>query len=115
MNPQLLPCLMLALILLNKEAVKKVISEIKPDVIVHCAAWMAVDMAEDDENFCVEFYKQYGLATKITPVTAEEYDLSKAVRLSNSRLDRSKLSENGFEPLPTWKDAVKRYLEEAKL
>ena len=66
-------------------------------------------------DFCVEFYKQYGLATKVTPVTTEEYGLSKAARPSNSRLDKSKLVENGFEPLPTWQDAVRRYLEEAKL
>ena len=66
-------------------------------------------------DFCVEFYKQYSLTTKVTPVTTEEYGLSKAARPSNSRLDKSKLVENGFEPLPTWQDAVKRYLEEAKL
>lgn len=66
-------------------------------------------------DFCVEFYKQYGLTTKVTPVTTEEYGLSKAARPSNSRLDKRKLVENGFEPLPTWQDAVRRYLEEAKL
>lgn len=66
-------------------------------------------------DFCVEFYKQYGLTTKVTPVTTEEYGLSKAARPSNSRLDKSKLVENGFEPLPTWQDAVKRYLGEVKL
>jgi len=66
-------------------------------------------------DFCVEFYKQYGLTTKVTPVTTEEYGLSKAARPSNSRLDKSKLVENGFEPLPTWQDAVKRYLIEANL
>ena len=66
-------------------------------------------------DFCLEFYKQYGLATKVTPVTTEEYGLSKAARPSNSRLDKSKLVENGFKPLPTWQDAVRRYLEEANL
>ena len=66
-------------------------------------------------DFCVEFYKQYGLTTKVTPLTTEEYGLSKAARPSNSRLDKSKLVENGFEPLPTWQDAVRRYLEEARL
>ena len=66
-------------------------------------------------DFCVEFYKQYGLTTKVTPVTTEEYGLSKAARPVNSRLDKSKLIENGFKPLPTWQDAVRRYLEEAKL
>lgn len=66
-------------------------------------------------DFCVEFYKQYGLATKVIPVTTEEFGLSKAARPENSRLDKSKLTANGFEPLPDWKDAVRRYLEEAEL
>lgn len=66
-------------------------------------------------DFCVEFYKQYGLKTKVTPVTTEEYGLSKAARPFNSRLDKKKLVENGFTPLPTWQDAVSRYLKEAQL
>lgn len=66
-------------------------------------------------DFCVEFYKQYGLSTKVTSVTTEEYGLSKAARPVNSRLDKSKLVENGFEPLPTWQDAVRRYLKEVEL
>lgn len=66
-------------------------------------------------NFCVEFYRQYGLKTKVTPVTTEEYGLSKAARPFNSRLDKKKLVENGFTPLPTWQDAVSRYLKEAQL
>ena len=66
-------------------------------------------------DFCVEFYKQYGLNTKVVPVTTEEYGLSKAARPFNSRLDKSKLVESGFIPLPDWKDAVRRYLAQAKL
>lgn len=66
-------------------------------------------------DFCVEIFKQYGLATKVVPVTTEEYGLSKAARPFNSRLDKSKLEANGFKPLPDWKDAVKRYLKEARL
>lgn len=66
-------------------------------------------------DFCCEFYKQYGLKTRIIPVTTEEYGLSKAARPFNSRLDKSKLVENGFDPLPDWKDAVRRYLLEAQL
>lgn len=66
-------------------------------------------------DFCVEFYKQYGLTTKVIPVTTEEYGMSKAARPANSRLDKRKLVEAGFEPLPTWQNAVRRYLEEAKL
>ena len=48
----------------------------------------------------------------VVPVTTEEYGISKAARPFNSRLDRSKLAENGFEPLPDWKDALSRYLKE---
>ena len=66
-------------------------------------------------DFCCEFYRQYGLDTKVIPVTTEEYGLSKAARPENSRLDKSKLIEVGFKPLPDWKDAVRRYLAEAKL
>ena len=63
-------------------------------------------------DFCVEFYKQYGLSTKVVPVTTQEYGLSKASRPFNSRLDRTKLVEAGFAPLPTWQDALSRYLKE---
>ena len=66
-------------------------------------------------DFCVEFYKQYGLNTIVIPVTTAEYGLSVAARPFNSRLDKSKLVENGFQPLPTWQDAVSRYLKEAAL
>lgn len=66
-------------------------------------------------DFCVEFYKQYGLDTKVIPVSTEEYGLSIAKRPGNSRLEKSKLTESGFKPLPVWQDAVKRYLRDAKL
>ena len=66
-------------------------------------------------DFCCEIYRQYGLDTKVIPVTTAEYGLSKAARPFNSRLDKSKLVEAGFKPLPDWKDAVRRYLAEAKL
>lgn len=66
-------------------------------------------------DFCCEFYRQYGLDTKVIPVTTAEYGLSKAARPANSRLDKSKLEEAGFTPLPDWKDAVRRYLAEAQL
>ncbi len=66
-------------------------------------------------DFCCEIYKQYGLDTKVIPVSTAEYGMSKAARPFNSRLDKSKLIEEGFESLPDWRDAVKRYLEEAKL
>ena len=63
-------------------------------------------------DFTKEIYSQAGLSTKVTPVTTEEYGLSKAARPVNSRLDKSKLKEAGFTPLPDWKDALGRYLAE---
>lgn len=66
-------------------------------------------------DFCCEFYKQYGLTTKVIPVTTAEYGLSVAARPFNSRLEKKKLVEAGFDPLPTWQDAVSRYLKEAEL
>ena len=66
-------------------------------------------------DFCVEIYKQYGLSTKVVPVTTAEYGISVAARPFNSRLDKSKLVTAGFKPLPDWKDAIARYLKEANL
>lgn len=58
-------------------------------------------------------HKEYGPdALTVTPVTTAEYGVSKAVRPFNSRLDKSKLAEAGFTPLPTWQDALRRYLQE---
>ena len=203
----------------DKEAVEKVLTEIKPDVVVHCAAWTAVDLAEDDDKvekvrkvnvtgtenialackkldckmvylstdyvfdgmgtepwkpdcktykplnvygetklggelavsenlekyFIVRIAWVFGVNGKnfnkggyiswydftkeifrqaveqghteyakveVKPVTTAEYGASKAKRPFNSRLDKSKLVENGFKPLPTWQDALGRYLKE---
>ena len=63
-------------------------------------------------DFACEIFKQSGYNTNVVPVTTEEYGISKAKRPFNSRLDKSKLLENGFEPLPTWQNALKRYLKE---
>ena len=62
-------------------------------------------------DFTCEIYRQAGYSTKVLPVTTAEYGLSKAARPFNSRLDRSKLSRNGFTPLPDWKDALARYIK----
>lgn len=62
-------------------------------------------------DFAKEIFRQANRKVTVTPVTTAEYGLSKAVRPFNSRLDKSKLITNGFEPLPTWQDALQRYLE----
>ena len=91
-------------------------------------ARLLVDMAETEKygyyhatneggyiswyGFAKEIFKQAGYSTKVVPVTTKECGVSKAKRPFNSRLDKSKLTENGFEPLPTWQDALNRYLME---
>ena len=63
-------------------------------------------------EFACEIFRQAGLPVQVDAVTTAEYGASKAARPSNSRLDKSKLAENGFTPLPDWKDALSRYLKE---
>ncbi len=63
-------------------------------------------------EFAEEIMRQAGRRTRIVPVTTAEYGISKARRPYNSRLDKSKLEEEGFGRLPDWKDALGRYLEE---
>ena len=63
-------------------------------------------------DFACEIFKQAGYKTKVNPVTTEEYGVSKARRPFNSRLNKTKLVDNGFTPLPDWKDALNRYLKE---
>ena len=93
-------------------------------------ARLLVDMAESEKygyyhatneggyiswyDFACEIFRQAGYATKVIPVTTAEYGLSKAKRPLNSRLDKRKLVEAGFMPLPDWKDALGRYLEEPR-
>ena len=113
------------------DAVRVVNDQIGTPTYTYDLARLLVDMAETEKygyyhatneggyiswyDFCCEFFRQYGLTTKVIPVTTAEYGMSKAARPFNSRLDKSKLIEAGFKPLPAWKDAVKRYLQEAKL
>lgn len=94
-------------------------------------ARLLVDMIETDKNgyyhvtneggylswydFACEIFKQTGYSTTVIPVTTAEYGASKAARPFNSRLDKSKLITNGFRPLPTWQDALARYLQELKI
>ena len=65
-------------------------------------------------DFTKEIYRQAGLSTEVQPVTTAEYGLSKAARPFNSRLEKKKLKENGFTPLPTWQNAVERYIKYLK-
>jgi dTDP-4-dehydrorhamnose reductase len=110
------------------DTVRVVNDQIGTPTYTYDLARLLVDMIESDKygyyhatneggyiswyDFTCEIYKQAGLATNIVPVTTAEYGLSKAARPYNSRLDKSKLAQNGFTPLPTWQDALSRYLNE---
>lgn len=63
-------------------------------------------------DFAREIFRQAGYPTEVIPVTTAEYGLSKAARPFNSRLDKSKLAQAGFTPLPTWQNALGRYLRQ---
>lgn len=62
-------------------------------------------------DFAKEIFRQAGMDTRVIPVTTAEYGLSKAARPFNSRLDKKKLVESGFTPLPAWQDALEQYLK----
>lgn len=110
------------------DTVRVVNDQIGTPTYTYDLARLLVDMVESDKygyyhatneggfvswyDFTKEIYRQAGYATKVVPVTTAEYGLSKAARPFNSRLDKSKLVENGFKPLPDWRDALARYLKE---
>ena len=94
-------------------------------------ARLLVDMAETEKygyyhatneggfiswyDFACEIIRQAGYTTQVIPVTTTEYGASKAARPANSRLSKQKLADNGFALLPTWKDALARYLKEIEV
>ncbi len=61
-------------------------------------------------EFACEIFRQAGMDVKVEPVGSDQYP-AKAKRPANSRMNKEKLEENGFLPLPSWQDALKRYLE----
>ena len=112
----------------NHDVVRVVNDQIGTPTYTYDLSRLLVDMIETEKygyyhatneggyiswyDFTKEIFAQAGIRSTVIPVTTEEYGLSKAARPFNSRLDKSKLKENGFDPLPSWKDALKRYLKE---
>jgi len=111
----------------NHDTVRVVDDQIGTPTYTVDLARLLVDMIETDKygyyhatneggyiswaDFTEEIYKQAGMDVKVERVTTKEYGKSVAARPYNSRLDKSKLVRNGFEPLPDWRDALGRYLK----
>ncbi len=62
-------------------------------------------------DFACAIFKEAGIEMNVLPVTSSEY-AAKAKRPANSRMSKDKLEEMGFDRLPTWQDALKRYIAE---
>ena len=110
----------------EKGAVSVVNDQIGSPTYTADLAVLAVDMIQTDKygtyhatneglcswyEFACQIFNEANMDVKVTPVSSDAFP-AKAKRPSNSRMDKSKLTKNGFSPLPGWQDALKRYLKE---
>lgn len=118
------------MLLLGKEQgeVQVVNDQIGSPTYTYDLAKLCVDMIQTDKygiyhatnqgycswyEFACEIFKQAGMNVNVTPVDSTMFPV-KAIRPKNSRMNQTELDKNGFERLPEWKDALKRYLNEIK-
>lgn len=110
----------------ERGAVSVVNDQIGSPTYTYDLARLLVDMIQTDKygiyhatneglcswyDFAVEIFRQAGMDVQVTPVDSAAFG-AKAKRPSNSRMSKEKLSDNGFERLPSWQDALGRYLKE---
>lgn len=113
----------------NHDSLNVVCDQIGSPTYTHDLARLLVDMVLTDKygiyhatnegfiswyEFACAIFKEAGIDMKVNPVTTAEYPASKAKRPLNSRLSKEKLTKNGFERLPSWEDALSRYVKELK-
>ena len=79
---------------------------------VYTTFYAMYDFAKEIFAQAVKLGEKEYADVKVIPVTTAEYGISKAARPFNSRLDRKRICEEGFQPLPVWKNALEKYLQE---